>query len=78
MFVCSVRNMFEYFLKLGCTTITLFMIYTEILTRDVKADFFMAENETGSQLVRFPNPLLFGSQARTLCLVLNELLCLDV
>ena len=54
------------------------MIYTEILTRDVKADFVMAENETGSELVRFPIPLLFGSQARTLCLVLNELLCLDV
>ena len=35
----SARNTFENALKLGFTTATLLMIYTEILTRDVKAVF---------------------------------------
>ena len=39
MFAGSVRNTFENVLKLGFTTATLLMIYTEILTRDVKAVF---------------------------------------
>ena len=37
MFAGSVRNTFENVLKLGFTAATLLMIYTEILTRDVKA-----------------------------------------
>ena len=39
MLAGSVRNTFENALKLGFTTATLLMIYTEILTRDVKAVF---------------------------------------
>ena len=39
MFAGSVRNTFENALKLGFTIATLLMIYTEILTRDVKAVF---------------------------------------
>ncbi len=39
MFAGSVRNTFENVLKLCFTAATLLMIYTEILTRDVKAVF---------------------------------------
>ena len=39
MLAGSVRNTFENALKLGFTTATLLMIYTEILTRDVKDVF---------------------------------------
>ena len=47
MFVGSFQNLFEFFLKLGCTIVTIFMIYIEILTRYVKAEFFMARIEAG-------------------------------
>ena len=57
MLAGSARNTFENVLKLGFTTATLLMIYTEILTRDVKAVFqtHKAKFENFSILKKFGN-----------------------